>query len=284
MAPADAFTWTPGARRSVNVLVAMQAMHLCATQVVMLASDDLLVSLLRAQFRKKIQRKAVAEGADEAERAAAEEEFEKEVKIKANSRGAHIMSMVMIVISLADFVIGPLLGGIADAWGRKFLMLIAPTLQGIFRAAIALRPSVPLFVAFQMVQGVTNIMTARVIQLMIGDIVPRHTFEYQRVWGVSSKVNAEPQPQRRRGGGARGGLLCCRPQPVLPRTQGLRRRYLPLRRHSHRLTRRQLHVGTTSTGSAGSLLRTIPLSVSLRRCRRSRRPSRRSLARTARCL
>ena len=189
MAPADAFTWTPGARRSVNVLVAMQAMHLCATQVVMLASDDLLVSLLRAQFRKKIQRKAVAEGADEAERAAAEEEFEKEVKIKANSRGAHIMSMVMIVISLADFVIGPLLGGIADAWGRKFLMLIAPTLQGIFRAAIALRPSVPLFVAFQMVQGVTNIMTARVIQLMIGDIVPRHTFEYQRVWGVSSKVN-----------------------------------------------------------------------------------------------
>ena len=32
-------------------------------------------------------------------------------------------------------------------------------------------------------------MTARVIQLMIGDIVPRHTFEYQRVWGVSSKVN-----------------------------------------------------------------------------------------------
>ena len=64
MAPADAFTWTPGARRSVNVLVAMQAMHLCATQVVMLASDDLLVSLLRAQFREKIQRKAVAEGAE----------------------------------------------------------------------------------------------------------------------------------------------------------------------------------------------------------------------------
>ena len=32
-------------------------------------------------------------------------------------------------------------------------------------------------------------MTARVIQLMIGDIVPRHTFEYQRVGGLSSKVN-----------------------------------------------------------------------------------------------
>ena len=29
----------------------------------------------------------------------------------------------------------------------------------------------------------------RVLQLMIGDIVPRHTFEYQRVGGLSSKVN-----------------------------------------------------------------------------------------------
>ena len=41
----EGFVWTPSARRSVNVLVAMQAMHLCATQVVMLASDDLLLNV-----------------------------------------------------------------------------------------------------------------------------------------------------------------------------------------------------------------------------------------------
>ena len=98
-------------------------------------------------------------------------------------------AVVMIVISLGDFVIGPILGSFADAYGRKVLMLIAPAVQGIFRAAIAVRPSVPLFVAFQMAQGVTNIAYGRVIQLMIGDVVPRHTFEYQRVHGLSSKVN-----------------------------------------------------------------------------------------------
>ena len=32
-------------------------------------------------------------------------------------------------------------------------------------------------------------MYGRIVQLMIGDIVPRHTFEYQRVHGFSSKVN-----------------------------------------------------------------------------------------------
>ena len=86
-----------------------------------------------------------------------------------------------MVIALGDFVIGPILGAAADAFGRKGLVLIAPALQGLFRAAIAIRPSVPLFVAFQMAQGVTNIAYSRVLQLMIGDIVPRHTFEYQRV-------------------------------------------------------------------------------------------------------
>eukprot|EP01046_Picozoa_sp_COSAG06_P039951 COSAG06_NODE_4782_length_3959_cov_5.747668_2_plen_54_part_00 len=40
-----------------------------------------------------------------------------------------------------------------------------------------------------MVQGVTNIAYGRVLQLMIGDIVPRHTFEYQRVGGTMSQVN-----------------------------------------------------------------------------------------------
>ena len=189
----EGFVWTPSARRSVNVLVAMQAMHLCATQVVMLASDDLLVGLLRDRFRKSLadsRERKLAEAGDSADaRAAAEQDFEGAVKTSANSRAAHIMSMIMVAVSLGDFVIGPLLGGIADAWGRKFLMLIAPAVQGLFRAAIAVRPSVPLFVAFQVAQGVTNIMYGRIVQLMIGDIVPRHTFEYQRVHGFSSKVN-----------------------------------------------------------------------------------------------
>ena len=43
----EGFVRTPSARRSVNVLVAMQAMHLCATQVVMLASDDLLLNVMQ---------------------------------------------------------------------------------------------------------------------------------------------------------------------------------------------------------------------------------------------
>ena len=224
MAPSDGggFVWTPGARRSVNVLVAMQAMHMCASQVVELASEDLLVTLVQKVFREKPElvaerdekRRKLGESPDAEALEKVEAEFDEQIKVKANSRAAYIMSTVQVVIALGDFVIGPILGAAADAYGRKSLVLIAPAVQGIFRAAIALRPSVNLFVAFQMVQGITNIMYVRpleisvlsilppfliqtltrsrygrVIQLMIGDIVPRHTFEYQRVGGLSSKVN-----------------------------------------------------------------------------------------------
>jgi MFS family permease len=178
------FVWTAAARRQVNVLIGMQAMHMAAGQVVLLASEDLLVEMLQAKVRRqaKDQRAAAGEVDDEAE-------YEQAVKTKANSMAAHILSTVQVVIALGDFVIGPLLGAAADAYGRKWMCIIAPLVQGLFRALIAVRPSVPLFVAFQMAQGLTNIAYGRVLQLMIGDIVPRHTFEYQRVGGISSKVN-----------------------------------------------------------------------------------------------
>eukprot|EP01043_Picozoa_sp_COSAG02_P093401 COSAG02_NODE_29919_length_560_cov_1.123644_2_plen_82_part_01 len=82
------------------MLVAMQSMHLCATQVVMLASDDLLVGLLRDSFRKSLaenrENKPAAAGDTAEARAAATRAFENGVKTAANSRAAHIMSMVMI--------------------------------------------------------------------------------------------------------------------------------------------------------------------------------------------
>jgi hypothetical protein len=39
------------------------------------------------------------------------------------------MSTVQIVIALGDFVVGPVLGAAADAYGRKGFMLIAPAIQ-----------------------------------------------------------------------------------------------------------------------------------------------------------
>ena len=189
------FVWTAAARRQVNVLIALQAMHMCAGQVVELASEDLLVTLLQDRVRKLLstpaheeaRAKAAAEGEEAMSKLDAE--FEEEVKIKANSRAAYIMSTIQVVIALGDFVVGPVLGAWADAYGRKGIVLLAPAIQGVFRAAIAVRPSVGLFVGFQMVQGITNIAYGRVLALMIGDIVPRHTFEYQRVGGTMSKVN-----------------------------------------------------------------------------------------------
>ena len=194
-ASAAPFEWTAVARRQVNVLIALQAMHMCAGQVVELASEDLLVTLLQEKVRKlrstpaheEARAKAAVEGDDALSKLDAE--FEEAVKIKANSRAAYIMSTIQVVIALGDFVVGPVLGAWADAYGRKGIVLIAPAIQGIFRAAIAVRPSVGLFVGFQMVQGVTNIAYHRVLSLMIGDIVPRHTFEYQRVGGRIDKVN-----------------------------------------------------------------------------------------------
>ena len=49
-ASSAAFVWTPAARRSVSVLIALESLHMCANQLVVLASDDLLVELLRERF------------------------------------------------------------------------------------------------------------------------------------------------------------------------------------------------------------------------------------------
>ena len=148
------FVWTAAARRQVNVLIALQAMHMCAGQVVELASEDLLVTLLQDRVRKlrstpaheEARAKAAAEGEEAMSKLDAE--FEEEVKIKANSRAAYIMSTIQVVIALGDFVVGPVLGAWADAYGRKGIVLLAPAIQGVFRAAIAVRPSVGLFVGF----------------------------------------------------------------------------------------------------------------------------------------
>jgi hypothetical protein len=140
------FEWTAASRRQVNVLIALQAMHMCATQVVELASEDLLVTLLqdkvRAQRRAKHEEERAKAAADEeGEEALAKRdvEYEQGIKIAANSRAAYIMSTIQVVIALGDFVIGPVLGAWADAYGRKSIVLIAPAVQGVFRAAIAFR-------------------------------------------------------------------------------------------------------------------------------------------------
>ena len=49
MAAAGApFVWSAAARRTVDMLVAMQAMHMCATQVLVLASEGLMPSIFNA--------------------------------------------------------------------------------------------------------------------------------------------------------------------------------------------------------------------------------------------
>eukprot|EP01052_Picozoa_sp_SAG31_P024723 SAG31_NODE_2122_length_6404_cov_4.297383_5_plen_232_part_00 len=209
------------------MLVAMQAMHNAANQIVLLASDDMLVDLLKerimhrasvatneemAKLRRlgptQLRDRAIevgvlplpdsaheskAEGADSlVERIAAAETpppTEDEIKQLANNQATNLMTLISTVIAFGDFLVGPLLGAAADAFGRKALVMVAPLVQGFFRAAIARKPTISLFVAFQMAQGVTNIAYGRVLQLMIGDIVPRHTMEYQRVGGLTSKVN-----------------------------------------------------------------------------------------------
>ena len=47
------YVWTPQARSAVNMLVAMQALHNAANQVVLLASDDMLVDLLKERSIKR---------------------------------------------------------------------------------------------------------------------------------------------------------------------------------------------------------------------------------------
>ena len=97
------FVWTPAARRSVNVLVAMQAMHMAGDQVVLLASEDLLVEMLQDKARHakdllaSLREQLDSAGDSEEAQGDARQKFEEAIKIQANSRAAHIMSTIQVM-------------------------------------------------------------------------------------------------------------------------------------------------------------------------------------------
>ena len=96
------FVWTPAARRSVNVLVAMQAMHMAGDQVVLLASEDLLVEMLQDKARHakdllaSLREQLDSAGDSEEAQEDARQKYEEAIKIQANSRAAHIMSTIQV--------------------------------------------------------------------------------------------------------------------------------------------------------------------------------------------
>jgi MFS family permease len=76
-------------------------------------------------------------------------------------KGDHVgqtaaQAAVASAASVAAFVLGPIVGGLSDAHGRKPMMLMACVLSTIMSALITWRPTVPVLLARQLLMSLSN--------------------------------------------------------------------------------------------------------------------------------
>jgi MFS family permease len=58
--------------------------------------------------------------------------------------------------SVAAFILGPIVGGLSDAHGRKPMMIMACVISTIMSALITWRPTVPILLARQILMSLSN--------------------------------------------------------------------------------------------------------------------------------
>lgn len=58
--------------------------------------------------------------------------------------------------SVAAFILGPIVGGLSDAYGRKPMMIMACVLSTVMSALITWRPTVPVLLARQVLMSLSN--------------------------------------------------------------------------------------------------------------------------------
>lgn len=81
---------------------------------------------------------------------------EEAVSKKANTRAARVLAMVVALgPGLGALLVSPIVGGLADAWGRRWMTMAAPLGLGLARLYLAARPSVRSFVFYRVVMGVS---------------------------------------------------------------------------------------------------------------------------------
>ena len=170
-----AFVMTPAIQRRCAALIALHALHFSGHAAVQITQEQLLYNLLEKQI--------VA--ADPA-KAADSEALAKLV----NTQASRVLALVVALgPGLGALLISPVVGGLADAYGRRWMALVAPLGLALTRLNLAARPSVKAFVAYRILMGPLGILMGRSIILSRADLVPRHTLHFAREIARQAQAN-----------------------------------------------------------------------------------------------
>lgn len=168
-----AFAMTPSIQRRCNALIALHALHFSGHAAVAITQDQLLLNLVSQQIRL------------------AQPELDAEaVSKRANTRAARVLGLVQALgPGLGALIVSPIVGGLADAYGRRWMTLAAPLGLALARLNLAWRPSVKAFVFYRVAMGPLGILMGRAILLARADMVPGHTLAFAKEVARQAQVN-----------------------------------------------------------------------------------------------
>ena len=104
------------------------------------------------------------------------------------------------IAGAVGFVIGPLLGGVSDAYGRRPLMVLSQALSAAVGVLITIRPSIPMLVVRQLLMPVSSEPWEAGYQAALADLFADDAAAYGRATArlgmVMSVNNERPPPPR----------------------------------------------------------------------------------------
>ena len=160
-----AFEYAPGSKRHIYTLLVAQCLWLASSSVSLVRGEGLLVELVE----KRIARRQPALEKEDVER-------------KANAQAARLQGWVNTVQAVTSLLWGPIVANLMDAFGRKWLVTLAPLGGTVLTLGMALRPSLPMYLLHSALSNPFAVTQMRAQSVMVSDIVPRSTMEF---WFIS---------------------------------------------------------------------------------------------------
>jgi hypothetical protein len=101
------------------------------------------------------------------------------------ARTARIVAALTTINTVSDFVFNPIMGGLLDAYGRKVSLLAAQVLDGATALLVGVRPSVPNFVAWQLLREFSRRANKPARLAMMGDFVGRASADFVHLYNFA---------------------------------------------------------------------------------------------------
>ena len=105
------------------------------------------------------------------------------------ARTARVVAVLSTANTCSDFLFGPLMGALIDAYGRRRSLLAAQLVETLTALLVGLRPSIPSFVLWQLLREFSRRANKPARLAMMGDFVGRASADFVHLHNASEMVS-----------------------------------------------------------------------------------------------